>query len=75
MAHALDEKILQYLPLLNSEQKKSLLGVITAFLKPKLGDERISIEQYNHELDETLSEVREGKFVTQEELTKQAKKW
>ncbi len=76
MAHALDQQIQEYLPLLDAEEKQSLLGVIAAFMKlKKSGGKRISAAQYNKELDEALSEVRDGRFTTQEQLEKEAQKW
>jgi hypothetical protein len=37
--------------------------------------ERISIEQYNKEIDEAILEVKNGEFYTQEEVEKMAKEW
>ena len=36
---------------------------------------RISIEQYNREIEETEAEISKGDFITQEELEKRAEKW
>lgn len=38
-------------------------------------DGRISIEQYNKELDEADAEIDRGEFYTQEEVEKMSKKW
>jgi hypothetical protein len=38
-------------------------------------EERISIEQYNKEIDEAVAEVKAGKYVTQAEMEKIASKW
>ena len=38
-------------------------------------DGRISIEQYNKELDDAELEIDRGDFITQEELKKQMKEW
>lgn len=37
--------------------------------------ERISIEQYNKEIDESIAQINRGEFYTQEEMEKMAKKW
>ena len=37
--------------------------------------ERITIEQYNQELDEAEAEFEKGEVVTYEELLKQIRKW
>ena len=41
----------------------------------KTSSERISLEQYNKEIDEAIAEVEKGEFYTQEEVEKMAKKW
>lgn len=37
--------------------------------------ERISLEQYNEELDFSLAQIEEGKTYTQEEMVERIKKW
>jgi hypothetical protein len=37
--------------------------------------ERDSLEQYNKEIDEAITEVEKGEFYTQEEAEKMAKEW
>ncbi len=41
----------------------------------KTSSERISLEQYNKEIDEAIAEVEKGEFYTQEEVEKMAEKW
>jgi len=36
---------------------------------------RISIEQYNRELDEAEKEIRRGNFITHEDFKKQMESW
>lgn len=36
---------------------------------------RISIEQYNNEIDAALAQVNNGDFITQEELEKEMENW
>ena len=75
-AKSLDTEIQKYLPLLGNEEKKSLLGVIKSFLNLKKEESsRISIEQYNKEIDEALAEFKAGKYITHEELEKEMKQW
>ena len=38
-------------------------------------EERISLEQYNRELDQADAEMDQGEFYTQDEVEKLAKKW
>ena len=54
----------------------SLIQAIKAVLHYGLKNEgRISIEQYNRELEEAESEIDRGEYITQEELKKQMKAW
>jgi hypothetical protein len=72
-----DSQIVDYLPLLGDEEKRSILGVIKSFvlLRKKEMQERISIEQYNKELDDALEEIRAGNLLTQEEVEKLSSEW
>ncbi|HMI64934.1 MAG TPA: hypothetical protein VK517_02795 [Cyclobacteriaceae bacterium] len=54
----------------------SLLQAIKAVLHYGLKNEgRISVEQYNRELDEAEARVRRGEFYTQAEVEKMSEKW
>lgn len=54
----------------------SLLKAIKAVLYYGLKNEgRISIEQYNKELEEAEAEIDRGEFITHEDLKKQMKDW
>lgn len=44
-------------------------------VKQSMSTERISIEQYNRELDESIAQIKRGEFYTQEEVEKMAKEW
>jgi len=67
----LDSELGKYWPLLTTVQKESLLSVIKSIVAP---GERISIEQYNKEIDEALAEAEAGNYITQEEMEKQPQK-
>lgn len=54
----------------------SLLKAIKAMLYYGLKNEgRISIEQYNRELDEAEERIGRGEFFTHEEVKKMSKEW
>ncbi len=72
MSKALDKELLKYWKLLNSPQKESIIEVIKSFLHP---EGRISIEQYNKEIDEAMARMDAGKFITHEDLVKESEKW
>ena len=75
---SLDKQIKQYLPQLDSDEKQSILSVIKSFLKLKdapQASQRITIEQYNKEIDEAMERVERGEFYTHEEVEEMSKKW
>lgn len=71
-APSLDSEFNRYWSLLTPVQKESLLSVIKSFVIPR---ERISVEQYNKEIDEAIARVEAGEFYTQEEVEKMSKEW
>ena len=68
MAQVIDKQITDYLPLLGKEEKKTILGVIKSYVRIKEKPERISIEQYNKEIDEAMARIDKGEYHTQEEV-------
>jgi hypothetical protein len=76
MANVLEKEWQQYFKQLNETEKKSVLLMLKAFLSSrKEGTGRISIEQYNKEIDEAIEEAERDEYITQEEMEKQAAKW
>jgi len=59
---------------LTSEQKEALIILIASF-GIDAGNERITIAQYNKELDEAEAEFDRGETVTHEEVIAMSKKW
>ena len=57
---SLDKEIKHYLPLLANEEKQSLLFQIKAFLKIKEEPKRLTIEEYNKELEEAEAAIDRG---------------
>ena len=54
----------------------SLLQAIKAMLHYGLKNEgRISVEQYNRELEEAEAEIDKGEFITHDDFKKQMKAW
>jgi len=50
--------------------------MLKTFLQRRNEDaDRISIEQYNKEIDEALAEVEAGNYINQDEMEKRAAKW
>jgi hypothetical protein len=77
-AKAIDREILQYLPLLGDQEKKSLLGVIRSFLSLKTKtdpEDSVFLDEYNKELDEAMARIDNGSFFTQDEVERLAAEW
>lgn len=76
MASVLDKELIKYFVRLTDPQKKSLLEVMKSFLTAN--DEttkRITLEEYNHELDEAMKRISRGEFTTLEQLEKEMQAW
>jgi hypothetical protein len=59
---------------LNGQQKEALLSLLESFGVEE-PNQRISLEQYNKEIDEAEAEFERGEFVSHEEVIKMSKKW
>lgn len=76
MANALKQEWNNYFVQLNELERKSVLLMLKTFLQRRNEDtDRISMEQYNKEIDEALTEVEAGNYITQDEMEKRAAKW
>jgi hypothetical protein len=66
----------EYFAELNLAEQKQVLEIVKTFLaKHDEGDDSISIDQYNQEIDEALAEVAAGNYITQEDLETETAKW
>jgi hypothetical protein len=72
MAHSIDSELLSYIDKLDAVQKKSLLDVVKSFLK---AENPISVQQYNDEIDEAMIRMDAGKYISQQDLEKEAEQW
>lgn len=76
MASVLDKELMRYFVRLTDPQKKSLLEVMKSFLiNDEATNERITLDEYNHELDEAMKRISSGEFTTLEELEKEMQAW
>lgn len=76
MAKALDNEMYNYFTQLNDAEKKSVIQMLKTFMKGrKESPERISIEEYNQELQEAEAEYERGEFASHEDFVKQIRKW
>jgi hypothetical protein len=69
---AIREKLSNYMQVADDKKVKAMYALLKNDIKL---EERISIEQYNKEIDEAVAEVKAGKYVTQAEMEKIASKW
>ncbi len=62
---------------LQTVKDPTLLEAIKNILKyrRKVSSERISIEQYNKEIDESIAQIERGETYTHEEMGERIKKW
>ena len=64
-----------YFNRLSLGQKESILSLIKSFVKTDDLEERISLEQYNQEIDDAEFRIKNGESVLQDNLVKEAEKW
>jgi len=76
MASTLEKELLQYILQLDEAEKKSVLQMLKTFLKGREKKvTRVSIEQYNKEIDEAIARVEAGEYYTHEEVEQMSKDW
>ena len=76
-AQSLEQEFDQYWSKLSIVEKESLLAVAKNYvqLKDENDTERVSIEQYNQEIDEAMARIDAGEFHTHEEVVEMSKTW
>ncbi|TAF45897.1 MAG: hypothetical protein EAZ51_09270 [Sphingobacteriales bacterium] len=74
-ATAIKKQVDNYLPLLSAKQQELILEMIKSFLNIEKDNERISQKQYNKEVDEAVSRIENGNFVTHQDALKELAKW
>jgi hypothetical protein len=65
---------LEILQQLTSKQKEAVISLVESF-GIEIPGQRISIEQYNKELDEAEAEFERDEFLSHEEIMAMSKKW
>jgi predicted transcriptional regulator len=76
MADILDKEMYSYFTRLNEAEKKSVVQMLKTFIKGRgKNTGRISIEQYNKEIDDAMAELEKGEIYTHEEVVKISKNW
>lgn len=60
---------------LNNVKDPSLIEIFVKILKYRRSAIESSLEEYNRELDDANTRIESGKFITQEDLEKEASQW
>ena len=74
-AQSLELEFDKYWSKLTIVEKESLLAVAKNYVQLKDDTDRISIEQYNKEIDEAMARMDAGEFHTHEEVVEMSKTW
>lgn len=64
-----------YLPMLSLKQQALVLEMIKSLLNVDNDSKRISIEQYNKELDDAVARIERGESIDHEDALKEISKW
>ena len=71
----LRQSVLEYIKNRADHKFLRLVKAMATTYSEEETSERISIEQYNKEIDESIAEIERGEFYTQEEVETRAKEW
>lgn len=74
-AAAIKKQVDNYLPLLSSKQQTLILEMIKSFLNVDKDVKRISRKQYNKEINDAVSRIEKGNFVSHKNALKELSKW
>ena len=78
-AISLDKLLLQYWPLLEQEEKKSIITHIKSLINSKNVPKRLTqdefIAQYNKDMDDAEADIKAGRVISQEDLELESENW
>jgi hypothetical protein len=78
-AISLDNLLLQYWPLLEQEEKKSIITHIKSLIISKQSSTRLTLNefivQYNKDMDEAEADIKAGRVISQEYLELESENW
>ena len=76
MSKAIDKEMYNYFMLLDEAEKKSVVELLKTFIKNRKDQPaRISVEQYNTDIDEAMGQARKGDYTSFEDLEKEMQAW
>lgn len=71
---AIKKQVDEFLPMLSIKQQTLVLDIIKGLLNVDNNNERISSNQYNKEIDEAVSRIENGNFVSHKDALKEISK-
>ncbi|CAN5739113.1 hypothetical protein BH11BAC7_BH11BAC7_09940 [soil metagenome] len=72
---AIKKQLDNYLPLLTIKQQELLLEMVKSLLNVDNDTKRISKKQYNKEINDAVTQIEKGNFVTHKDAIKELSKW
>ncbi len=69
---AIRKKLADYMKVADDKKIKAMYALLKDDIEQ---DGRISIDQYNKEIDEAMAEIKRGEVYTHEEVVKMSKSW
>lgn len=66
---------LELMELLLRTENETVLKKLRAVFSSEKKEERISIKQYNKEIDAAIERIKKGKFVKHEDLERESASW
>jgi vacuolar-type H+-ATPase subunit D/Vma8 len=72
---AIKKQVDNYLPLLSEKQQALILEMIKSFLNVDKDAKRITRKQYNKEINEAVTRIEKGQFVSHKDAVKELSKW
>jgi len=74
-ATAIKKQVDSYLPLLSAKQQTLILEMIKNLLNVDKDTKRVSLKQYNKELDDAVARIEKGNSVSHKDALKELSKW
>jgi hypothetical protein len=66
---------LELMEMLLKTENEAVLKKIRSIFNSSKGNARITIEQYNKEIEAAESRIKKGKFVRHEDVVRESEKW
>jgi len=74
-ATAIKKQVDSYLPLLSAKQQTLILEMIKNLLNVDKDTKRVSLKQYNKELDDAVARIEKGDSVSHKDALTELSKW